>query len=414
MDAQRQDAALKNDRMGEYNNLWEGADLHSDTTLPTNIQHVLAPANDPNNPTPSSNQPNDQPIEPIDPIDALVDKLDEYDETFADTLTASIPQDDSSAKNQAAPPMPNAPDKRNEMYAEHLFGSTRMTKHNSDATLKQNNESEWGDWNDRLSNPITMAKQAGTSATADWSGDTLNKGDDKDLRYLGADQRHGKGREQANTRPTIALGHARVTAAITPITRSNDSTPRTSPRTNNTSRQAAAPDHDVTLQVPCDDNAPTVGHDRTMPLRYSETPETCPLPTRGTPTTAKNRPGPAKNRTNTIPVGSIELHQGCAMERPNEREKLSTSTPSTTANEPTALQQTSQQSAASSTGRVQSKQTRDNRPGKQMPDHQSHPREGRTIPTKEELAAMNDAPLLALHDKLRSQTQLLHVDKTGK
>ena len=63
------------------------------------------------------------------------------------------------------------------MYADSL----PPTKHTTDATLKQNYESEGGDWNDRLSNPLTTAKQAGTSATADWTGDTLNKGDDKDL-----------------------------------------------------------------------------------------------------------------------------------------------------------------------------------------------------------------------------------------
>lgn len=34
---------IRADRMGEYNNVWEGADLHSDTVLPTNIQHLLAP-----------------------------------------------------------------------------------------------------------------------------------------------------------------------------------------------------------------------------------------------------------------------------------------------------------------------------------------------------------------------------------
>ena len=174
--------------------------------------------------------------------------------------------------------MPNAPDKKNEMYAEPLFDSTRMTKHKAvEATLKQNPESEWGDWNDRIS-LMTTAKQAGTSVTMDWTGDTLNKGDDKDLRFLVADERHGKGRVPKKLRPTIALGHPRVTAAIEPITRSNDSTPRTSPRANNVSRQAAAPNHDVTMHAPTDDNVLAIGYDRTMLSHHGETPGRTPGP----------------------------------------------------------------------------------------------------------------------------------------
>ena len=90
--------------MGGSNNLWEGADLHSDTTLPTNIQHVLAPADDSNDSTTINDQPTDQPIEENDPNDAEVDELAEYDETFADTPTASIQQDNTRAKDQAGAP----------------------------------------------------------------------------------------------------------------------------------------------------------------------------------------------------------------------------------------------------------------------------------------------------------------------
>lgn len=105
------------------------------------MQHVLAPTNDPNNSTTNNDQPNDQPIEQIASIDAEVDKLDECDETFADTPTASIQQDDVRTKSQAVPPMPNAPIKMDEMYAD----SMPLTKHTADATLKQNYEAELGD-----------------------------------------------------------------------------------------------------------------------------------------------------------------------------------------------------------------------------------------------------------------------------
>ena len=95
------------DRMGEYRDLWEGSNLHSNDTLPTNIQQYLSPNHPkenhttqgsaqqpPNNPDPPNDTTNTTcnntgnhqptPTEVQDPTDIEVDKLDAYLEATHD------------------------------------------------------------------------------------------------------------------------------------------------------------------------------------------------------------------------------------------------------------------------------------------------------------------------------------------
>ena len=57
------------DRMGEYRPLWEGPNLNSNDTLPTNKQQYLSPNESTNDADNSTTNHQHTPVEEQDPID---------------------------------------------------------------------------------------------------------------------------------------------------------------------------------------------------------------------------------------------------------------------------------------------------------------------------------------------------------
>ena len=176
------------DRIGKYRNLWQGANLHSNDTLPGNIQQYLAPPKENNDTTTNNSQQTNQPTEERDPADIELDKLDAYNETPIDMPTAPTEQD--NAMPEGPGDGPSSPYKFNsrKMYADSIpptiSSDTRAT---TDTGLKPNRESVAEDYERLLDKPI-VAKEP--KAHTERPGP--RKGNDQDTLFLLTDPRRGK------------------------------------------------------------------------------------------------------------------------------------------------------------------------------------------------------------------------------
>ena len=230
------------DRMGEYSDLWEGSNLHSNDALPTNMQQYLSP-NDSTNIT-DNNTANHQSTstDVQDPIDIEVDKLDGFGlggathEPYPTTTTDVYPEPDAE---QDEMPSPHKPPGSAKMYADAI-GSAGPTDHRPavEPVLRPNLETQAADFN-RLLREDVVAK--GPEVHKEWGG--ACKGDDQDRIFLSTDSRRSNqggqqqpARQVSKTRPD--LPHP----LIAPFTRSASHTPSTSLHPRTGQREAAPRD----------------------------------------------------------------------------------------------------------------------------------------------------------------------------
>ena len=223
------------DRMGEYSGLWEGSDLNSHDTLPTNTQQFLVPnvvPDDTSNTTTNSQQ--DAIVEP-DPEDIEVDKLDSCGHGGAAKGAYLVPPTEGQVKLEAddedAPSLHKSTGSRT-MYADSIAAATPTRPRPTSAPMLRPNFETWASNFDRLLEKDIAKK--GYEVHTKWGGP--RGGDDNDDTLLPLDPwRSAPLGQEHPERPTRHTPKTRgvnvIHGLIAPMTGSASNAPWPSPQT---------------------------------------------------------------------------------------------------------------------------------------------------------------------------------------